>query len=164
MLLPLKLSQSITIDNYSTQFIALPVYEVENKLHNILPKVDKTSNWISVIGIFIAIALGVVSYLCVEEKHRPSLGLVVPLLLVVLVAFGFTIFLLVKSYRAITIKDIIKELTKDDYPTKVELSPKVKEETAVHTTTNSLGEQKLTIPVFKPKGKRPKQKVKKHKK
>ncbi len=112
MLTPVTANKTIELENYVIDFITLPVYEVENRLHNIIPKIDKTSNWISTIGIFISIILGVISYLCVDAEHRPSAILMTILSIFILIAFGFAIYLLCKSYKAITVHDIIDELKK----------------------------------------------------
>ena len=68
-----------------------------------------------------------------------------------------------KSYRAITVKDIINELTKDDYPAKGELNSKDKEVAETESPIDSTDLQKVPISVLKPKGKRSKRKGKKRK-
>lgn len=114
MIVGLDVNQPIVIQNFNTEVLAISVDKLENKLHRLIPKVDKTSNWISAIGILIAIVLGIVSYACVEEEHRPSLGLVIPLLLIILVALVFTGYMLYKSYHSISVEEIITELKKED--------------------------------------------------
>lgn len=128
MLVGIDVNQPTVIQNFNTEVLAISVDKLENKLHKLIPKVDKTSNWISAIGILIAIVLGIVSYFCVDKQHRPSLGLVIPLAIIILVALGFTIYLLYKNYHTISVENIIEELKKDDsHKTEVHTQELIKE-------------------------------------
>lgn len=161
MLVPVQ-SQSITIDNYSIEFIALPVYEMENKLRILLPKVDRGSNWLGAIGIFVSIFLGIISYLSIDAAHRPSSCWTKILSLTILVVALYAIYLLYKSYNAIGVEKIVEELKKDS--SKFDVRHDVKQNGEVKDNANSeLGKQSQSAPVIlKPKGTRKKKKSKKN--
>lgn len=136
MIVGLDINQPIVINNLNTEVLAISVDKLENKLHKLIPKVDKTSNWISAIGIFVAIVLGIASYACVDVEHRPSLGLVIPLLLIIFVALGMTIVMLYKSHCAITVEQIINELKKEDsIPSQQTPKPKPMQEQRVEVSS-----------------------------
>lgn len=151
-------SQSITIDNYSIDFITLPVYEMENKLRILLPKVDRGANWFGAIGIFVSAVLGVASYLCTDIDHRPSLGWIVVLSLAILVTIGFAGYLLYKSYNAVGVEKIMEELKKDS--SRFDIKPNNEEREIGKDEPKPKAEltSKSNNPaiVFKPQGKRKK--------
>ncbi len=101
------------IENISVDVIAITVDKLENKLHKLLPKVDKASSLISVLGIIVSIVFGIISYCGIEENNRPSWILVLLLSICILSALVTSIILLVRSLNSLSAEKIIEEIKKD---------------------------------------------------
>lgn len=158
MIFSINFNQSFTIANYSTEFIALPVIEIENRLNKFIPTVDRTSNWLGAIGIFVTVVLGVISYLCVDVAHRPPHILSIILLLAILGALVFAGYLLYKSYNPVGVEKIIEELRKDYSQAEIQFLQNPQEGQKVDKNNKP----SPPASIFQSKGNRIKKKGKKH--
>jgi len=99
----------VIYENTETEVFAISADKIENKLYKLLPRVDHTSNWISLIGVGVSILFGVLAYFTTDISHRPAIWAALLASIGSLAACVCGVILLIKGYNSLTPEQIIEE-------------------------------------------------------
>lgn len=103
------------IQNIEVEVFEITTDKLETKLHRLLPKTDRWANWISAIGVFVSVILGIISYFCVDKAQRPSAGLIIPLICLILLALIAIGYIIYRSYTSLNAESMLEELKDGSY-------------------------------------------------